>query len=170
MCKPVGIMLSEESSCSPAEHLGETQPGPGDTRVSPGQSGHINYLNQLITLCLSYQRKNIFSPKYVQSLQSSSEFLVKTRELVRQRKTNNYFLYKGCLFFKDGDRNRLCLDDSTTALLFRNLHEKGYHHQKSLLLEHYCKYFKNNNPRARQRPRAAADGGALLFFVLHSEN
>ena len=147
MCKPVGIMLSEESSCSPAEHLGETQPGPGDTRVSPGQSGHINYLNQLITLCLSYQRKNIFSPKYVQSLQSSSEFLVKTRELVRQRKTNNYFLYKGCLFFKDGDRNRLCLDDSTTALLFRNLHEKGYHHQKSLLLEHYCKYFKNNKEK-----------------------
>ena len=153
VCWPLEVMVAENNqetadndpeleSSSLSCHLHQHRKNHGDSLQTAEPEGKISYLNQLISLSLSYQRKNIFAPKYVQQLQCSSEYLLKMRELVKLRKTNKYFLFKGCLFYKAKGRDLLCLDNSTTALLFQDLHQRGFHSSKESLLEHYSKFFK----------------------------
>ena len=147
LCEDTDVLMTEtEPGPRPIGHLDCGQPNIGD--LERRQTPTISHLNQLITLCLSFNKKNVFSPKHVQNLQSSSEFLVKVRELIKQKKTDKYFLYKNCIFFKDKLGNRkLCIDDSTCLLLFTSLHSRNIHHSQSILLEHFRNYFHNINDK-----------------------
>ena len=153
VCRAADIMLSHTTSDKQSEkplinsNLQQPDPLPGDIAPRNVRHDKISHLNQLITACLSFNRKNIFAPNYVKSLQGSSEFLTKIRKLIKDGKTDKYFLFKDCIFYKEKDRDILCLDDSTTKLLFDSLHQKGFHHSENLLLDHYKKYFRNKNEK-----------------------
>ena len=148
ICKCVSrdILLSEILNPTVTQHLELGEPGPADEIKTDNKN--ISYLNQLICLALSFNKKNVFSPKFVQSLQSSSEYLIKVREDIKQGKTDKYFMYKNCVFYKDKQNNRkLCVDDSTCLLLFNSLHQRHIHHSLELILHHFRSYFHNINDK-----------------------
>ena len=149
-CETQEVLLSQEQSDTRPnfnEHIELPQPRGLDIISNQDKNSNISYLNQLIVACLSFSRRNIFSPSHVQALQSSSTHLVGIRKLVQDGKTEKYFLFKDCLFYKGKYRSQLCLDDSTTKLLLDSLHQNGHHHSKDILLAHYTAYFRNKNEK-----------------------
>ena len=150
VCQTADILLSHTTLDKPLinSHI-QQQPDtlPGDIAPKNLRHDKISHLNQLITACLSFNRKNIFAPNYVKSLQGSSEFLIKIRKLIKDGKTEQYFLFNDCIFYKEKDRDVLCLDNTTTKLLFDSLHQKGFHHSENLLLNHFKKYFRNKDEK-----------------------
>ena len=135
----VGDCYQLEAPAVSAEH--QQWPEEGDGVPEKQHTKPYSRLNQLLALCLSYNRKNIFAPEIIAQLQCSSEFLREIREKVKEHKIKEYFLYKNCLFKNTSRGSRLCLDGSTAKLIILSLHKNGYHHSKELFLEHFNRYF-----------------------------
>ena len=108
-------------------------------------------INQLILSGIMLFQDQIFTADVIRDLQRSSEFLSAISAKLKLEPVKGFFFDRNKILMyqnEKDDKPRICLDDVTTKMMLRSLHQRDYHLTDDTSMHHYNSHFYNKHIKA----------------------